>query len=91
MDPNEALKEIRQLTAALLHEEFEAAGGITAAVRLAELIEGLDEWLSRDGFLPADWRSDDEKASTVCTESGTRIHAKGSDGRCKFCHKEMKS
>lgn len=88
MDPNEALAKVRALAALMLHEEFEAAGGINAACELAEHITALDEWLSRDGFLPDDWRSDDEK-SAVCTQSGTRVHAKGRDGKCKFCHKEM--
>jgi len=44
MDPDAALEEIRQLCR-------------TSDSRLAELISGLDEWLSRGGFKPADWQT----------------------------------
>lgn len=51
MDPNAALAEIRKLTRDVLkgradEEDIE---------RLAELIEGLDNWLSKGGFLPKNW------------------------------------
>ena len=50
MDPNAALDEIRSIVA-------RADGGLgrSDAERLAELVDGLDGWLSRGGFLPADW------------------------------------
>ena len=70
MDPNEALRQIR-LTIKQLQVEDKPVGGIALpqfiqhARDLAELVEGLDEWLSKDGFLPADWRSDDEKAEAA--------------------------
>lgn len=55
MDPNAALAEIRELTAAFEHD---GATDEHDAVRLAELVSGLDEWLTRGGFLPDAWRRD---------------------------------
>lgn len=51
MDPNAALDEIRSLAA-------RADGGLgrSDAERLAELVSGLDSWLSGGGFLPSDWQ-----------------------------------
>lgn len=49
MDPNETLREIRELIA--LH--IESARGDYA--RLLELCEALDGWLSHGGFLPREW------------------------------------
>ena len=70
MDPNEALRLIRAYIKQMRVERTHVAvapGTTTSnfiqhADDLAETIEGLDEWLSRDGFVPDDWRSDDEKA-----------------------------
>lgn len=56
MDPNEALRQIREEVTRVRED------GDAEAFALADLIVGLDDWLSRDGFLPDDWRSDDEKA-----------------------------
>lgn len=47
MDPNAALEEIRALIAASEPEDLDD--------RLVELIEGLDGWLTRGGFLPRQW------------------------------------
>ena len=44
MDPNEALGSLRDC---IEHERWEEAAGYAAA---------LDEWLSKSGFLPYDWR-----------------------------------
>jgi hypothetical protein len=52
MDPDAALTEIRELTIKILAGK-DAEGD---AVRLAELIAGLDEWLSKGGFAPAAWK-----------------------------------
>jgi hypothetical protein len=56
MDPNANLEEQRRLVKLLLD------GSITtdrarsvSAYRLAELVSALDEWISRDGFLPKAW------------------------------------
>jgi hypothetical protein len=67
MDPNEALRQIRLLIKQMQLEDGPVSAGarpefIQHARDLAETVEGLDEWLSKDGFLPDDWRSDDEKA-----------------------------
>lgn len=58
MDPNECLKELR----ALVRKGAYGDGGCdlcsinsTDAVRMVELFEALDDWLSRGGFLPARW------------------------------------
>lgn len=56
MDPNAALAEIRDLTDALQHDPPTDASD---AARLAELIAGLDAWLSRGGSLPDAWKKPD--------------------------------
>lgn len=70
MDPNEALKRIREAVAALraaekrADEKKETAEAWTEAVaalgeghldNLLEHVEALDGWLSKGGFLPTDW------------------------------------
>jgi hypothetical protein len=47
MDPNENLSEQRRIIARL-----NEAGPIA---RLVELVEALDGWLSKGGFVPQDW------------------------------------
>jgi len=48
MDPDAALREIREIHASGgSREDFE---------RLLELVCGLDTWLQRGGALPADWK-----------------------------------
>lgn len=67
MDPNEALRLMR-LTIKQMRVEDRPVGGIARpefvqhARDLAEYAEALDGWLSRDGVLPLDWESDDEKS-----------------------------
>lgn len=66
MDPNEALRLIRAHIKQLRVEDQTRDDGwigrLTQQARdLSEAFEGLDEWLSRDGFLPAAWDSDDDK------------------------------
>ncbi len=51
MDPNETLKLIRDRCKAILASEESS----DPAYFLAEDIDNLDTWLSRGGFLPADW------------------------------------
>lgn len=55
MDPNAALAEIRELLAQDRRQLD--AGGLHRddAATLMERLEALDEWLSKGGFLPADW------------------------------------
>lgn len=54
MDPNATLARIRELTAIVEAEEGDVGPYMTA--ELAELVTALDEWPSRGGFLPRDWR-----------------------------------
>jgi hypothetical protein len=49
MDPNETLREIREL----VRPGAEAQDPDGA--RLSELVQALDEWLSKGGFAPAEW------------------------------------
>jgi hypothetical protein len=52
MDPNVTLAEIRHLVTDIASTEAPDEDDVQ---RLAELVGGLDEWLSRGGFPPADW------------------------------------
>ncbi len=54
MDPNEALAEIRRISARMrvAQHEYESAG-LGEDLRLK--VEELDEWLSKGGFLPVAW------------------------------------
>jgi hypothetical protein len=75
MDPDEALRQIR-LTIKQLRVEDKPVGGIAEhtfvqhARDLAELVEGLDEWLSKSGFLPAAWQRHDVEPELCTTEHG---------------------
>ncbi len=67
MDPTAALNSIRKLCEAsirTLDQEADDIGELPAKVAqelcsslsdLAETFQGLDSWLSKSGFLPADW------------------------------------
>ena len=58
MDPNQALKDIRAMVAYLTgpNANPDSEAFAEQATALANTIEGLDEWLSRGGFKPSDWR-----------------------------------
>lgn len=49
MDPNSTLAEIRSL--------LSKSDDLEALSELPDLIEGLDNWLSRGGFLPREWEN----------------------------------
>ena len=57
MDPNEALKTLRQL---VIDEEYlsQGIGGIihTNGQAIYEAFTALDNWLQKGGFLPSDWQ-----------------------------------
>jgi hypothetical protein len=53
MDPNSNLLEQRRIAKAILADPDAHSYG---AVRLAELVEALDEWISRGGFRPTSWK-----------------------------------
>jgi hypothetical protein len=60
MDPNATLKELRTLAARILSDDVfdddvAPSEAEARALRLAELVEALDQWLTRSGFLPAAW------------------------------------
>lgn len=58
MDPNANLKEMLELAASIIEAyEDEDGNGVDQddANRLAELVEALDGWLSKGGFLPGRW------------------------------------
>jgi hypothetical protein len=38
---------------------------VAHAVEVTEYFEQLDEWLSKDGFLPTDWMADEDKPTEV--------------------------
>jgi len=57
MDPDSNLEEQRQLAGKLLADEREADEHYYIDVeRLCELVESLDKWIKRGGFLPKEWR-----------------------------------
>lgn len=60
MDPDANLAQIRELRKFFMEPPDEMTPGLTnafidKAVELAALIEAQDEWMSKGGFLPADW------------------------------------
>ncbi len=54
MDPTENLKEQLRLAARMASDT--ALWSHADAERLAELVIALDEWISKGGFLPAQWQ-----------------------------------
>jgi hypothetical protein len=56
MDPNENLREIREITKELDSGSYLSSREVELkADRLVSLVMGLDEWLSKGGFLPKEW------------------------------------
>jgi len=62
MDPNEALKNLREaIASATGQQDADTDHGSFCVVNnrtvtdIINSFEALDEWLSRGGFLPADW------------------------------------
>lgn len=55
MDPNTALDSLRDLTTKVIRGEVDAADRESVADQIAETFQGLDEWLSKGGFLPEQW------------------------------------
>lgn len=67
MDPDEALRLLRKKVAAVrkMEKECKEDGAclpeqkerlVEIAQEFTELVEGLDEWLSKKGFLPRAWQ-----------------------------------
>ena len=53
MDPDQTLENIRELYKTILRGEYTDAD----SYQLAEAAESLDQWLSKKGFLPEDWKT----------------------------------
>lgn len=49
MDPNETLKELRQI----VNDKQRIV--VDDYIRMRELFQALDQWLTRGGFPPGDW------------------------------------
>jgi hypothetical protein len=60
MDPNELLRLIRATIKQMNVDENHDVW-VAHAVEVTEYFEALDEWLSKDGFLPADWMAEEDK------------------------------
>jgi hypothetical protein len=59
MDVNETLRMLRTMADGLIHESDSGASPERVAAigdTLAELVQAMDQWLSRGGFLPTDWQ-----------------------------------
>jgi hypothetical protein len=64
MDPDANLEELRALSAAMIKAyDSEDSNGIDQddAARLAELVQALDAWITRGGFLPTAWQKGEAK------------------------------
>lgn len=60
MDPDQALKEIRQLTRDLLElGDMGVYPTNEQALELAQKVEDLDNWLMSGGDAPVDWQKDE--------------------------------
>ena len=55
MDPNANLQEQREIVERMLDDNSEHID-TGDAVRLADLVQALDEWITKGGFLPDAWR-----------------------------------
>jgi hypothetical protein len=57
MDPNACLNEIRQIIANAREMEEDGEDDlIFDQDRFLDLVEALDGWISKGGFLPKDWK-----------------------------------
>lgn len=59
MDPNEALKNIRELTQVIQSGSPTDATVLSLASELAEAVDNLDMWLTTGGYLPRSWEVED--------------------------------
>ena len=80
MDPNTALKEIREFVIGQHYKNL----GPDEVDRLCEVFDGLDEWLSKGGFLPEDWKGavGERHWQDVLSSTNDRAYKRGyEDGR----------
>jgi hypothetical protein len=57
VDPDEALKKVRE--ALKYYRAMKAERNDEPGDDIADAFEALDQWLSKGGFLPDDWRRKD--------------------------------
>jgi hypothetical protein len=56
MDPDEALKQIREVVSKIRNDETARTLDAYAELEtITDAFEALDDWLSSGGFLPKDW------------------------------------
>jgi hypothetical protein len=64
MDPNANLQEQREIVRWLLDINEENADELSKKTdRLAQLVEALDDWLSKGGFPPKAWDPEERRAA----------------------------
>jgi len=58
MDPNQALANARDAhqRAERFYQKFDDAARLAALEEIDKAFEALDEWISKGGFLPDEWR-----------------------------------
>jgi hypothetical protein len=61
MDPNETLRRLRELLSTRQNLDLDDPDNDQELIRvgddIAELVEALDDWITKGGFLPKDWAS----------------------------------
>lgn len=57
MDPDENLRQQLQLAGAIIHLADEDYDATDDAVRLAELVQAMNDWIQRGGYIPFAWRN----------------------------------
>ena len=74
MDPNANLEELRELIALNANRPDGARDLRPDEVdRLCELVEALDDWLSKGGFLPSAWeRGNDPAGYPFARQTGAK-------------------
>lgn len=55
MDPDATLAQIRDLI--VKYQTSAEEMSTSDAAELVELVDGLDEWMTKGGFLPTDWNA----------------------------------
>lgn len=96
MDPNAALERIREITRGYNDpdsEDFNAVPGVDDLVdyaqQLTELVDGLDEWLTKGGFVPEAWeeqrKKDDVRECPGCLDMHNVSLCEREAGVCSCC------
>jgi hypothetical protein len=56
VDPNEALKRLREIVVAFRDSDGEIDLDVVGNIEdMVDYFEALDEWIMKGGFLPRDW------------------------------------